>query len=111
VTDPLPPEYLPFHWGQAGPLVLDLRTLPGQELNLRLYDADHNLIGEAGPLSGVSGTDEEIPRDPWRLSVADLPAGVYALGVDGAEGITEYLLTFVSVPEAQPTIDLPILLH
>jgi hypothetical protein len=111
VTDPLPAEYLPFHWEQAGPLVLDLRTLPGQELNLRLYDADHNLVGEAGPLAGVTAPDEEIPRDPWRLIVADLPAGVYALGVDGAEEVTEYLLTFVSVAEAPSSVYLPVLLR
>lgn len=87
---PLPVEYIPFYWGHYAPFTLDIWTLPGHNLDVGLYDAGHNLIGQAWSLFGA----RQAAASGKRLHVPNLPPGWYALAVSGGEQITEYIFEF-----------------
>jgi len=98
---PLPTEYLPIQHQFAGPFRLELVTQAGRRLNLHLYDSNQNLVG-----SGVEATKARmlipslfLPGQPEQyssrvLDIPALPAGWYAIGLDGASRFTEFWLKF-----------------
>jgi len=75
-------------------------------LNLVRYDpASSAILGNA--ISGIDQTGfGQFPTDAWSLSAFDLPAGSYALRIDGrvsevAGGVFGADLAIAAVPEAQ----------
>jgi M6 family metalloprotease-like protein len=98
---PLPTEYLPIHHDFGGSFHLELITQAGKGLNVRLYDSNQNLVGSGVPSAGLRAmiANPFLPDLPAQsstqiLDVPFLPAGWYAIALDGASSFTEFWLKF-----------------
>jgi M6 family metalloprotease-like protein len=98
---PLPVEYLPIQHNFTAPFHIELVTHAGGTLNVHLYDSNHNLVGSgvhttsSGPLLAnpfLPGSPEGYSSQV--LDIPSLPAGWYAIALDGASSFTEFWLKF-----------------
>jgi M6 family metalloprotease-like protein len=107
---PLPTEYLPFYWSTGRPFRVDVITQPGDFLNVRLYNAQGEIVPLQNPLPGVLARGGmEMPTDPQAsagnvLATGFLPPGWYALGIDGSQGLVQYWVRFAGRPLFLPLI-------
>jgi len=98
---PLPTEYLPVRHNVDGPFHLSLVTQAWKDLNLRLYNSEQVLVGVGMPLGALQNLSDNpfmLTQPPGyavrRLDIPFLPAGWYAIALDGVESFTEYWLKF-----------------
>jgi M6 family metalloprotease-like protein len=99
---PHPTEFIPFRWESHLPLTMDVLQNPANPMNVRLFNADGDVIAAAEPVMRVAGTEVFLPET--QLHMPDMAPGWYALGIDGPEWLTEFGLRFHYWPTYLPLV-------
>ncbi len=93
VLERIPAEHYFFEWPEAGDYGLDIAVEGDAELEFTLLDPEGQVVTRA------MACDGELRGQSQTIQVADLPAGTYALRVEGAAFGTRYVLDAWSTSE------------
>ncbi len=85
IIDPLPAGYAIFQWQRAGALNLWLTAQAGKHIAITLYGINQEVLGHT-EVGGAAAQELAPSTSMGHIHVPDLPAGTYAVAVQGDFG-------------------------
>lgn len=95
LVDPLPPEYMLVDWTEGGDYLAEILLPNGGDLNVKLINAQEEVVAEALTLPGPESTDSPMLK---RLEAPGLPPGGYVLEFSGGPFGVPYILSAGAAP-------------